>query len=284
MKIFIGHNNWLSGNLQLENNQVEKFEIEFHLSESVKDLSFDDAADYTAKLISQKYQNIHLLLSGGLDSEFVAKVFVRNNLKFTPVILVNQTNIPEVWYAFNFCIENKLDPIVLDYSQSYQDHTKLLKMIFDLSLKLKIPPNLSVLPNFVSTVIKDANLLTGYGDTLGKRPDNHYQSYLEPVGNELTIDGSSFYLHLRSNQHPGAFFVYTPEIFKSYLLSADCSKPAQIAKSNLYNVIPRSKIVLDLHLISDSPVLKGMIEKRLEDTKRIENEVMLDKNKILKLL
>jgi hypothetical protein len=281
MKVSLGHKKWLSANVQIENDTSEKFKVYFHSDEPLNQMSFHQAADYTATLISKTYDNIHLLLSGGLDSEYVAKVFVRNKLPFTPIIVINQTNIPEVWYAFRFCLENNLTPKILDYSQSYQSHTALLKNLFDLSLKLKLQPNLSLIPNFVSTVIKDASILTGSGDALGRRPDNDYSSYLKPIGNSVSIDGSSFYLNLQSSQHPGPFFVYTPEIFKAFLTEADCTLPLQDAKAKLYEVMPRSKIMLDLHLISDSEILKSMIEKRLKKLETLETEAILDKDDVL---
>jgi hypothetical protein len=284
MQIFTGYNNWISASVQLENDCTHDFDISFSATDVVKDLEFNQAADYTANLISKNYSNIHLLLSGGLDSEYVATVFVRNNLSFIPVILVNQTNIPEVWYAFRFCEEHNLKPVVLDYSGSYQDHTAFLKNLYDLSLRLKIKPNLGILSNFVATKLKNVALLTGCGDTLGKRPDNNFRSHLEPNGGIFSLEDSSFFLHLEKTQHPGPFFLYTPEIFQAYLKTIDFNKPGQIAKSNLYNILPRSKIVYDLHLISDSVVIKNMIEQRLQKLKHIENEVVFDKDLTLRKL
>jgi hypothetical protein len=283
MQVYSGHNNWLSINLQLEKDQDNCFDIAFQLTSPLQNLKFQEAADYTARLISEKYNNIHLLLSGGLDSEYVAKVFVRNNLKFTPVILVNYTNIAEVWYAFKFCQEHNLAPMVLNYSDSYQSHTKFLKMLYDLSLKLKLPPNLSIISNFVSTIIKDANILTGCGDLPGGIDFNDYKFFLSPITDDLIVHGSSFYLNLQKN-HPGPFFTYTPEIVKSFVLEIDYKKNIQSAKAELYGILPRSKIIYDLHSISESKILKTMIEDRLYNMQHLENNKIIKKDFLLDLL
>lgn len=279
MIITSGHNNWISVSVRLEKDNETEFNISFNLKETIKNLKLDDAADYTAKLISEKYDNVHLMLSGGLDSEYVAKVFVRNNLKFTPIILINQTNLPEVWYAFKFCHEHNIEPLVLDYSQSYQEHTKFLKMLYDLSLKLKVMPNLGILHCFVASVVKNVPILTGGGEFTVMPVDNIFgKRNFENV----CLDGNSFYIKMNTGDfHPGPFFTYTPEIFKAVTSQLDYTKNIQLAKSELYGLIPRSKIIYDLHSISSSPELKTMIEKRLEKLRDIDNTLEVNKDNII---
>jgi len=285
MIIETGYQNWLKVNVQLENDFINKSAVSINIDKCLKKMNFSEASDYTANLISEKYDNIHLLLSGGLDSEYVAKVFLRNKLAFTPVLLINQTNISEIWYALKFCQENNLNPKILDYSQNYQEHTKLLKLIFDLSLKLKISPNLSIFPNLISSLIKDASILTGCGDAPGNMPSNSSEIFNRTIEDTLYIDGAFYYIHLSVNRpHPGAFFSYTPEIFKSYIEELDYNDNIQLSKSKLYGILPRSKIIFDLHSISDSVVLKNMIINRLSSLSHIDNVIPINKFDVLKKL
>jgi hypothetical protein len=109
----ITKNQWLSTNLngRLENSQLD-FKI-FFKPYHFQNLSFDSACDFTAKEISQQYQRIFLGLSGGIDSEFVLKIFLRNNLKITPIVIEFEGNEEEREYAYAFCKENDIDPTVL---------------------------------------------------------------------------------------------------------------------------------------------------------------------------
>ena len=83
-------------------NLTTPFNATFNIQSPVSTMSFNDAADYTANLIAHKYDNLHLCFSGGLDSEYVATVLCRNEIPFTPVILLTPNNA-EIWYAFKFC-------------------------------------------------------------------------------------------------------------------------------------------------------------------------------------
>lgn len=81
--------------------------------------SFNTSTEYKDELISEikKIKNpIILYLSGGLDSELVAKIFIEYNIKFLPVIFLwedstgNIGNIEEVKYAEIFCKLHNIIP------------------------------------------------------------------------------------------------------------------------------------------------------------------------------
>lgn len=258
--VSIGHNNWLTINYGL--NEINNFYIELNVKTELKKINFQQAADYTANLIAEKYSNIHVALSGGLDSEFVAKVFLRNNLNFTPVITITETNEHESWYAFKFCKENNLEAIILDFT-SVKKHSELLRKILTKSIYLKVIPNVSLIPNIIYEYI-NAPILTGYGDFFNtiKINDLHI-SYKDTTDNLITIEEHDFYLQLESNIHPAPFFCYTPEIVVQMIKEIDISESLQIAKSKLYGVLPRPKFNNVLHhcLINNDIIKKIYIEK-----------------------
>ena len=76
--------------------------------------------DYRHHMIAElsKMKSPLLYLSGGLDSEFVARLMLEAEIKFTPVIFqwVDKTgtikNSHDTQYAFKFCEINNLTPIV----------------------------------------------------------------------------------------------------------------------------------------------------------------------------
>jgi hypothetical protein len=201
-----GHNHWTQINLLPGSKENYTSPFEFNLSPGKYDktMSFSQAATYTAKLINSKFDNIHLCLSGGLDSEFIAQTFLDNRIKFTPVILINLDNRTEAWYAQRFCKLNNLTPIV----------------------------------NLLAELLPDAHLVTGLGDPLYISNDYH-----EPMGNVFEMFEHDFYLNIEyGDYHPNAFYSYTPELFFSMVRDIDCTINSQEAKSKLYNLLPRPKI------------------------------------------
>ena len=231
----IGYQGWIQTS-PLSGNFTSPFDINFNLTRSVQKLSFQDASDYTANLISKKYDKLHLCFSGGLDSEFVAKVLIRNNILFTPIILLTQYNELESWYAYKFCNDNKLTPIILDV-RSNDKNFSLLKSLLSKSAKLQVAPHPSLISNVIAEMLPNVCLITGSGESI-----NDSVKFDNVVGDTAILYGWSFYLELEYvDQHPGAFFSYTPEIFYSHNNEINKNKNSQIAKSELYVILPRPK-------------------------------------------
>lgn len=234
----IGHNQWLTINHStgLSSNLVNELDIAFALNGVVKTMRFDDAADYTADLISKNYNNLHLSLSGGLDSEFVGKVLVRNQINFTPVILETPYNVAEIWYAYKFCDDNKLSPVVLNYVTDYDE---LIKEMIKITVELNMPMNASSLPIVVANKLSQARVVNGYGE-----PYYNSTSYKEAMGEILDLHDNNFWTEMHfGDKHPGAFFTYTPNLFQACVREIDSSKNSQVAKSELYGIIPRPKLI-----------------------------------------
>ena len=83
-----------------------------------REMKFQDAADYTAKRIYEKHKKIYVALSGGADSEFVVRVFHRNNIPFDVIIVKTSGNFKELQYAFKTCKELSIEPIIIDLDNS----------------------------------------------------------------------------------------------------------------------------------------------------------------------
>jgi hypothetical protein len=234
-----GHNNWLEINLQLgqDNHQVQ-FEACAQLQQC-KQMEFDQASDYTADLIAKRYTNLHVSLSGGLDSEYVCRVLMRNQIPFVPVIVLTPISEPEVWTARHFCHEQGLTPVILDYRSCYEH---LLDQVLKEARAVRCDANVSFFPHIVAQHIANQGgaLLTGYGDPFPVSND-----YTQVVGDALALEEHDFYLDVSLGQNnPGGFFSYTPEIFCAMARSINTACNIQLAKSQLYNIAGRSKIVI----------------------------------------
>lgn len=108
--------NWFRTNVcdiqEFSNENLIKFRIlpyEFDTS-----ISFLEASDKACEDIKKIDKKIYLALSGGADSYFVAKCFIKNNVDFTPLIVkVENANIYELQYALEICSEGNVKPVVI---------------------------------------------------------------------------------------------------------------------------------------------------------------------------
>lgn len=69
--------------------------------------------DRQAQEIYETYGDIYVAMSGGIDSEWVAKCFRRQGIPITPIIYeAEDTNAQDSWWAHKWCQENGLTPVV----------------------------------------------------------------------------------------------------------------------------------------------------------------------------
>jgi hypothetical protein len=111
-------NNWLESNfLDIAAGKSNLFQVQFHPYKFTP-MKFDEAAEYTAKLISFLPGPLYLGLTGGSDSEFVARTLVKFNIPFEPIIVASGANFMDVMYAVRLCDELKLKPIKVTVTQN----------------------------------------------------------------------------------------------------------------------------------------------------------------------
>lgn len=223
-----GHNNWY----QIKDNP---FAIDFN-PYNFKPMSFDEAADYTAKLISEKYNNIYIGLSGGLDSEYVAEVFLRNNISFTPIIW-RDLYCKETDYALYFCRKNKLKPLIIEKNIIDPVIYSMLQRVAKKFNSVDAVAALNVV--LIRTVEKHQGhflMSSGMPIIAGDR----YPEILDSDKTEFLK--CEFYVELENSNHPGSFFCYTPEILYAYTKYVDNTLPVQEAKCKLYNIPFRAKL------------------------------------------
>ena len=113
----ITKHNWFKTNLDLRTKEnVNKFEVSikpYYFNEE----DFNASAARVVHELSIAHNDLYLCYSGGLDSEFVLKVFLENDRKITPVILSTPFNQTELEYAWKFCDNHNVVPVVLQYDK-----------------------------------------------------------------------------------------------------------------------------------------------------------------------
>ena len=259
--ITCGHKDWIQCNPSI----TEQFSMAFTPANAVLQAGFHQAADYTATLINARYENIYLCLSGGIDSEYVATVLLRNKIPFVPVILDADFTRTEVQYAYKFCSVHNITPQVIDYTGP-NGHQRLLKELAALAFQLQVPMDMGLVPNLVAKLLPDANILTGYGDPFAVNTTT-------AIGNSIEFYDHDYYLHLSGN-HPGAFFSYTPELLCSMVAEMDTTKSIQDAKEQLYSIGWRPKAEPFFYELYQTPETKLIVDlikqtqSKAEDSKK----------------
>lgn len=223
-----GHDNWFSVNLE-----SAQFQLKFNRRATVLHTDFDKAADDAVQLLQQQWGNkdLYLALSGGIDSELAARTLLKNNIKFTPIILkIDQINAIETWFAEYWCQQNNVIPVILHYT--IDDLIQSTKQFF---------PKLHAIKNYNQTPIL---IMYDYAEK--------HNGHCLYCGGDINLDSDKKQFFCKSldfvsnivdiGKHPTSFFMYTPELALSYINKFDINYNEQYNKLRFYNVSPRPKI------------------------------------------
>ena len=111
-------NDWMTCNLdkRLKDPFVD-FKVIFN-PVPFKKISFEQASIEAANKIANKYDNLYVSLSGGLDSEYIMLTLYNLKIPFKPIIvLIDEANSLESQYAFYMCKKLNIEPIVLKINE-----------------------------------------------------------------------------------------------------------------------------------------------------------------------
>jgi hypothetical protein len=232
----------------------EKFTINIKIpNNSVQKRDFLDVADSTAKLIASTFNNLAVVITGGLDSEFIATTLIRNKIPFQPVIFITPYDPYEYRYALNFCSKNNLKPIVLDYSDEEKFNTVIVPIITKFMYTIKRGKWLGSLPYVVSTLVP-GDYIIGSMDPL-IHTDHSFYTKADP--NLILYDYDFFTINQMDNVC--SFLGCTEDMFFNFVANLDFSLSAQEAKRRLYgDLMWRPKI--EVMAPQDSYVIKACVK------------------------
>jgi hypothetical protein len=234
-----GENNWYELTLEVNTNKPSVFTVKFNHT-SINDINFQAAADIAARNIANEHDNLFIGLSGGVDSEFVANVFLRNNIKFTPIIAIMPKS-HEHYHAFYWCYKNNITPIVCDLNNELdclrETAVNMLK---------KFPTHDVIFGTITAYIIEKAKKLGGIAvisepditpkDSSKTVPYN----FNLPIGNILDTDLAGHVSDLLFNDSI-SFLWRTPELVLSTARELNPLINFDIARAELYQVPYRPK-------------------------------------------
>lgn len=213
----------------------------------------DSVGDEIAQELYETYGNIYVGVSGGIDSEWVAKCFLRQKIPFTPIIYeADDLNAMDTWWAHKWCDDNAVTPVII--KESLMAFTVgMFKLSSAMCLKTPGGPYMmSKLHRYVKD--QGGNLVLGSGfpeyfpdPNLSYMQDLHRDPKLcNPDG---SVKNSGWLLHeadiaiqmLIGKDNPcWNFLSWRPDIVLSYVSLREHGT-SEFNKSKIFNCLPRPK-------------------------------------------
>jgi hypothetical protein len=224
-----GHTNWYLTEYNLL-DEYNEFVLRFNLSEPAKLMLFQDAADYTAQVIYQQHKNIFVALSGGLDSEFIANVLLRNTIPFTPVIVTfNKTR--EHFYALHWCEQNGIKPLIVNIEE---DNPMFMAFAEKLTQQYRTPVISNSITCYITALVKSRNGILLHGEpTIQRQTVDFYDT----IGEIYDVYYSQFITDLTYPSHSIGFFFHTPELVLSTAVYSDATLDEPRSRTKLYESV-----------------------------------------------
>lgn len=253
----MGKDNWIRYSFNRSyTNPYPEAEMKVYLRPNTPTevVPMDVAADNVAKEIYQTHKKIFVAMSGGIDSEYVAKVLHRLNIPFTPIIFeVGTLNELDTWWAYKWCRDNNITPRVINVAgEDFVDGVVAINKRF-CTRTAGGPFAMQTMANIARS--EGGILLTGacfieyFPDvnlnylTVGTWKDGT----LHDENGNINKFGYIFHEpdiinHMLLSDMPFNFLSWTPEIVLAYMAARDMTKTSEENKSIMFDCLPRPKM------------------------------------------
>lgn len=252
----IGFNSWIKYrfNRSFDNPEVES-DMDIYLCPTYasKFMDIDVIGNQIAQELHETYGNIYVGMSGGIDSEWVAKCFHRQGIPFTPIIYeADDLNSVDTWWAKRWCDENNIVPVIFkEYLGQFTYG------ITSMSAKLMLrTPGGPYMMTRISKYVKDqgGTLVLGAGFPeyfpdpnlnymRGRFRDNklvHPDGSVKNIGWLMHEADVTIARTIGQEQPAWNFLSWRPEIVLSYISLRDHGT-SEFNKAKIFDCLPRPK-------------------------------------------
>lgn len=178
-------------------------------------MDFKSEALRAAKLIAEESDNIWISYSGGIDSEFIVRVFLEAGIDFrvATVVMKNETNDYDLQHSRNFCksMGLKLHEFEIDLEEFYRNDLETYATATN-CISPQFPVHMWLWDQL------DGFIVAGHGDPIFKRKDSSWLLQIQEKE-----DSVFRYAKWRNRNMAPGFYVYTPELLLSFMLEKEVS-------------------------------------------------------------
>lgn len=212
---------WIEHNLNGRDfNKTYDFKVTINTF-PVNYTSLEDACIKRAKKIYCDHKRLYLSYSGGLDSEYVLKIFNKAGVPIIPVIISTEFNKEEVEYAIKYCKNNNIDYRLIELPAE-----KFIEKLYYKTYAKGLYTLLGGVPDLVHDYF-GGTVITGSPSFSCDEDPN----MLEICEYELYEHGGNV-----------INFMFDPEILCAIAIELDPKVSTQEAKIKMYGLEPRSKM------------------------------------------
>ncbi len=112
----MGHDSWIKYRFNRSfDNPGNESDMDIYLcpTQPSEFVDIDVIGNQIAQELYETYGKIYVGMSGGIDSEWVAKCFHRQGIPFTPIIYeADDLNSVDTWWAHKWCADNNVQSVV----------------------------------------------------------------------------------------------------------------------------------------------------------------------------
>ena len=174
---------------------------------------FIESCRAAEEIYALKEGPLHLMYSGGLDSEYALSVFLHMGINITPVIVRLQPNYNDhdTEYAFKFCQQKNIKPLVIDIDfNNFIESGK-----FD-EINQIIKSGIWARATTCYALDKiDGSVICGEGDPHTVKDEKTSEWYFSEVEHSYTLEN---YMEYKNIDGTAFFCGYTSEMFTSFLM------------------------------------------------------------------
>jgi len=203
----------IKNNYMRPNGVLSDFKIELDPLPTKFDNYFIETCRAAEEIYNLKQGKLHLLYSGGLDSEYALSVFLHLGMDITPVIIKLNPgyNDHDLEYAFKFCESKNIKPLIIDIdfphfvkSGKFYDIMKITEgSVYTISTTA-----------YALGQINGSVLVAANEPYIGKHPDTGEWYFVL----ERWAWGLERYCNINSIDGTVSFNAYTPEMVSSWLM------------------------------------------------------------------
>lgn len=234
----------------------EEYKLYLRPPGPTESLSVDEAANRVAEDIYSKHNKIFVAMSGGIDSEYVAKVFHRLNIPFTPVIFeVEDLNATDIWWAYKWCKDNGRTPEVVKVTGD--EFVKTMVMLCQ-KYCTRTAGGPSAMYHCSKLAREKGGVLVTGAAFIEYFPDENLDYLSTPIWRDSSVHNESGVVnkegyifhepdiinHFVVGDMPFNFLSWTPEIVLAYFEARDMTIDSAANKAKIFDCLPRPKLAV----------------------------------------